>query len=98
MNTKMQRILRDIERTKTKIAELQALLPELERQKTEAENAEVIKVFRSANVEAADFAEFIATYRARENPGAMASPTVISQAVVHPAAPQPNHMEEPEDE
>ncbi|MDR2515401.1 MAG: DUF4315 family protein [Christensenellaceae bacterium] len=99
MSPKLQKIIRDIERTKSKIEELQALLPELERQKTELENAEVIKVFRSADVAPADFAEFIAAYRARAEGG---TPEAV------PAAPQParysgpvsphNDMEESDDE
>jgi hypothetical protein len=76
LNSKLQRAVRDIERTKAKIEELQALLPELERRKTELENAEVIKVFRSANVAPGDFAAFIAAYRAQPAgyPGATPGP------------------------
>lgn len=64
LSQKLQRIVREIERTKTKIEELQALLPELERQKTELENAEIIKAFRSADVAPGDFAAFIEAYKA----------------------------------
>ena len=63
MNTKLERTIREIERTKEKIAGLQALLPELEKQKTELENAEVIKAFRSADVAPADFTAFIEAYK-----------------------------------
>ena len=64
LSQKLQRIVREIERTKTKIEELQALLPELERQKTELENAEIIKAFRSADVAPGDFTAFIEAYKA----------------------------------
>lgn len=79
MNPKLQKVVRDIERTKTKMEELRALLPELEKQKTELENAEIIKAFRSADVAPDDFTEFIAAYRAQMAGG---KPTVV------PAAPQ----------
>ncbi|MDL2237863.1 DUF4315 family protein [Christensenellaceae bacterium OttesenSCG-928-K19] len=99
MNPKLQRVVRDIERTTTKIAELQALLPELERQKTELENAEVIKVFRTADIAPDDFAEFIAAYRAQTQGGAAAKPAITPSAPGYPgAASFENTMEESEDE
>lgn len=70
MNQKLQRVIRDIERTKTKIVELQAALPVLEKQKTELENAEIVKVFRSANVTPAGFTAFIEAYKENMNGGA----------------------------
>jgi hypothetical protein len=99
LNAKLQRVIRDIERTKTKIEELQALLPELERQKTELENAEVIRVFRSADVAPGDFAAFIAAYRAQANGGAPAGRAAMPQASGYSgAAPQLNDMEDSDDE
>ena len=85
MNPKLQRIVRDIERTKAKITELQALLPELERQKIEIENTEIIKLFRSADVAPADFTAFIETYKASSNNGAQLSTQ---------PAPKPNTLED----
>ena len=84
MNAKLQKIIRDIERTRSKIEELQTLLPELEKQKTELENAEIIKAFRSADVAPGDFAAFIEAYKA--NMGGTPLP-------VRPA-PQPNVTED----
>lgn len=55
--------MREIERAKAKIAELQASIPVLEKQKTELENAEIIKVFRSANVTPEELDGFITAYR-----------------------------------
>ena len=99
MNPKLQKVTREIERTTTKIAELQALLPELERQKTELENTEIIKVFRSADVAPADFADFVAAYRAQAVGGAPAKPAAEPQASGYAgAAPLHNKMEESEDE
>lgn len=63
MNQKLQRVMREIERAKAKIAELQASIPVLEKQKTELENAEIIKVFRSANVAPEELNGFITAYK-----------------------------------
>jgi predicted nucleic acid-binding Zn-ribbon protein len=63
LNAKLQKIDKEMKRTKEKIAELQALLPKLDAQKTELENAEVIRVFRTADVTLADFAAFIEACR-----------------------------------
>jgi hypothetical protein len=63
MNPKLQKIIRDIERTKTKIAELQALLPELEKQKTELENLEIVRAVRSVNIAPGDLAAFLRTLK-----------------------------------
>jgi hypothetical protein len=63
LNPKLQKVHKEIERTKARIAELQALLPGLEQQKIELENAEVIKAFRSADVAPGDFTAFIEAYR-----------------------------------
>lgn len=73
LSQKLQRIVREIERTKAKIGELQALLPELERQKTELENAEIIKAFRSADVAPGDFTAFIEAYKANMNGAPLSS-------------------------
>ena len=44
---KTSKILNDIEKTKTKIGELQAKLRDLERLKTETENTEIIELVRA---------------------------------------------------
>ena len=59
MNSKINKVIDDIEKTKTKIAELQALLPELERKRVDMENTEIIKLLRSANIAPADIPDFI---------------------------------------
>jgi hypothetical protein len=64
MNPKLQKTIREIERTKAKIAELQELLPELEKQRTGLENAEIISAVRSACVAPGDLDAFLAAYRA----------------------------------
>jgi len=64
VNAKLQKIDREIERTTTKIAELQLLLPELERQKTDLENTEIIRLVRSVSIAPGELEEFLRAYRA----------------------------------
>jgi prefoldin subunit 5 len=73
LNPKLQKVNRDIERARAKIAELETLIPELEKQKTDLENAEVVKAFRSANVAPADFTAFIEAYKANLRSGAVSN-------------------------
>ena len=48
---KLDRIERDIQKTKTKIAELQKQLRELEAAKTEQENLQIVQLVRGLNME-----------------------------------------------
>ena len=82
MNPKLQKVNREIERTRAKIAELQALLPTLEATRTRLENTEVIKAFRSHDVAPAEFSAFIAAYRANMNAGAPLPEAPPSEASV----------------
>jgi hypothetical protein len=59
MNPKIQKTVREIERARAKLAELQALLPELEKQKTELENLEIVRLVRSARIAPSDLPEFL---------------------------------------
>ena len=68
MNAKINKAIEEIERTKAKLAELQALLPELERRRAEMENTEIIRLVRSANIAPADFPEFVAALKAAKAP------------------------------
>ena len=47
---KTERIIAEIGKTKTKVAELQSKLRELERMKTEQENSEILELVRSIDV------------------------------------------------
>lgn len=98
MNQKLQKVIREIERTTAKIAELQALLPELERQRTELENTEIIKVFRSADVAPADFAAFIAACKAQATGGAPDADTAPQTPGYSNAAPSQPQTEDVEDD
>jgi hypothetical protein len=59
MNQKIIKKSDEIERTRAKIAELQALLPELEREKMNMENTELIRVIRSANIPFSEITSFV---------------------------------------
>lgn len=59
MANKLDRIEKDIEKTKAKIAELQKQLRELEAAKTEQENLQIIQLVRSLNMKPEEFAVFL---------------------------------------
>lgn len=63
MNSRIDKIARDIEKTRTRIADDQARLKELERQKVDMENAEIVTLFRAVNVPPKDVAALIKAYR-----------------------------------
>ena len=58
MNPKINKVIRNIEKTKTAIAEQQARLKELERLKTELENADIVAMVRGIDIAPADFEAF----------------------------------------
>ena len=59
MATKLDRIEKDIQTTKSKIAEFQKQLRELETQKTEQENLQIIQLVRGMNMKPEEFAAFL---------------------------------------
>lgn len=59
MNAKIERVSRDIQKTKDKIAEFQTRLRELERQKTELENTEIVDAVRGMDISLADLAAML---------------------------------------
>ncbi len=50
MNAKIERVNKDIDKTKDKINEFQARLKELEKQKTELENTEIVEAVRGMDI------------------------------------------------
>ena len=56
---KLDRIEKDIEKTKTKIAELQKQLRGLEAAKTEQENLQIVQLVRGLNMTPEEFAAFV---------------------------------------
>ena len=63
MNPKIDKVNRDIEKTRERIAGAQAKLKELERQKVDMENTEIIAIFRSQSVPPGKIAALIKAYR-----------------------------------
>ena len=73
MNTKINRIARDIEKIQTRITADQARLRELKRQKTELEDIEIVNQFRAIDVAPGELAAMIASYR---NAGTITAPAM----------------------
>ena len=67
MNPKIQKIINEIEKTKTRIAEFQARLQELEAQRIDMENTEIVGLFRSVDVAPQDLADFIRAFKAQNS-------------------------------
>ena len=61
MNPKIEKLAKDIEKTKAKIAEQQARLRDLEKQKTELENTDFVAVARSYHLTPQELAEVLKT-------------------------------------
>lgn len=59
MNPKIEKLNRDIEKTETKIAELQDKLRDLKKQKTELENNELVSLCRDNGISPADLAAYL---------------------------------------
>lgn len=68
MNPKIEKLAKDIEKTKAKIAEQQARLRELEKQKTELENTDFVAVARSYHLTPQELAEFLKTRQMAQVP------------------------------
>lgn len=63
MNPQINKVANEIQKTRSKITELQTLLPELERKKMELENAEIVRLVRKAIVEPGELAGFLDSIR-----------------------------------
>ena len=70
MANKLDRIERDIEKTKSKIAEMQKQLRVLEAQKTEQENLQIIQLVRGMNMKPEEFAAFLSSGAMQAAPAA----------------------------
>ena len=63
MNAKIERVCKEIEKTKEKISEQQARLRDLEKQKTELENLDIVSTVRGMNISFADLAALLNNVR-----------------------------------
>ena len=59
MNAKIERVSKDIQKTKDKISEFQTRLRELEKQKTELENIEIVDAVRGMDISLVDLAALL---------------------------------------
>ena len=59
MNAKIERVSKEIEKTKGKIAAQQARLRDLEQQKTNFENEEIVALFRREKLSESEFAALL---------------------------------------
>lgn len=59
MNAKIERVSKEIQKTKDKISEFQTRLRELEKQKTELENIEIVDAVRGMDISLADLASML---------------------------------------
>lgn len=59
MNAKIERVSKDIQKTKDKISEFQTRLRELEKQKTELENTEIVDAVRGMEISLTDLATLL---------------------------------------
>ena len=59
MNSKIERVSKDIQKTKDKINEFQTKLRELEKQKTELENTEIVDAVRGMDISLTDLATLL---------------------------------------
>ena len=66
MNPKIEKLEKEIDRTKAKIAEMQAKLRKLEEQKTELENTDYVAVARSFHLTPQELADFLKSRQAGE--------------------------------
>lgn len=64
MNAKIERVCKDIQKTKEKINEFQTKLRELEKQKTELENLEIVDAVRGMDISLTDLAALLKAAKA----------------------------------
>ena len=64
MNAKIERVSKDIQKTKDKINEFQTKLRELEKQKTEFENLEIVDAVRCMDISLTDLADLLKAAKA----------------------------------
>ena len=61
-NSKLDRIEKDIEKTRAKILELQSKLKTLEAQRTEEENARIVQMVKAVHIDQNQLAAFLSAY------------------------------------
>lgn len=74
MNSKLNKIIAEIDKAKQKISEQQGKLRELERQKTELENTEIVELVRSTKMNTGELSTFLKAYREKDG-----TPIILSK-------------------
>ena len=67
MTQKIDKLARDIAKTRARIAEDKERLAAMEKQKTELEDMEVVKMYRVSDIDPRDVAAFIRSIREKES-------------------------------
>ena len=67
MNAKIERVCKEIDKTKVKINEQQTRLRELEKQKIELENIEIVDAVRGMNINFVELAELLKATKDRSS-------------------------------
>ena len=65
-NSRLDRIERDIEKTRAKVLEYQKKLKDLEAQKIEEENAQIIQMVKAVHLDGTQLAAFLSAYTSGE--------------------------------
>ena len=86
-NTKLDRIERDIEKTRAKILEQQKKLKDLEAQKVEEENAQIVQMVKAVHLDGTQLAAFLSAYASGEI-------TLPQPEATYPAEQEDNDNEE----
>ena len=86
-NSKLDRIEKDIAKTRAKILEQQNRLKAHEAQKTEEENAQIVQMVKAVHLDGAQLAAFLAAYAS----GEIALP---QQGAAYPTEPEDSEDEE----
>ena len=81
-NTKLDRIERDIEKTRAKILEQQKKLKDLEAQKVEEENAQIVQMVKAVHLDGTQLARFPVWY-------AVLRCQIAAQKIRHPMPKSP---------
>ena len=89
-NTKLDRIERDIEKTRAKILEQQKKLKDLEAQKVEEENAQIVQMVKAVHLDGTQLAAFLSAYASGEI-------TLPQPEATYPAEQEDNDNEEYKD-
>ncbi len=69
MNTKIRKVIKEIEQTEQRISDYQNRLRELHKEKVELENIEIIGMFRSAKISTHDISEVMKQFKEFQSEG-----------------------------